>query len=143
MRKLLTLWIALAAIVFAVCSPVSAQGFNGGCFNCGCPACTGGGGAYTGPGNIVSGASAWWGLRAYNTAYATALGNIANIVDTATGAATCTIKANASGDADLTTAGAGGAGNNCLLGATTFCTTTHAAGCSVTLLYDQLATAFI
>jgi len=35
MRKLLTLWIALAAIVFAVASPVSAQGFFGGCFNCG------------------------------------------------------------------------------------------------------------
>jgi hypothetical protein len=34
MRKLLTFLIALAAIVFAVVSPVSAQGFVG-CFNCG------------------------------------------------------------------------------------------------------------
>jgi hypothetical protein len=33
MRKLLTLWIALAAIVFAACSPVQAQ--NGGMFNMG------------------------------------------------------------------------------------------------------------
>lgn len=30
--------------------------------------------AYTGPGDIVSGAKAWWGLRAYNATYATALG---------------------------------------------------------------------
>src|SRR5258708_7802345 len=35
MRKLLTFLIALAAIVVAVVSPVSAQGFNGGGFNVG------------------------------------------------------------------------------------------------------------
>ena len=35
MRKLLTFLIALAAIVFAVCSPASAQGFNGSGFNIG------------------------------------------------------------------------------------------------------------
>jgi hypothetical protein len=40
MRKLLTFLITLAAMVFAVMAPASAQGFNGGCFNCGCPACT-------------------------------------------------------------------------------------------------------
>lgn len=93
----------------------------------------GGGGGYTGPGDIVSGASAWWGLRAYNTAYATALGNIAIIVDTATGLASCTMVAKANGDADLTSA-------SCVSGTvsvTTFCTVTHVAGCSVQQLYDQ------
>jgi hypothetical protein len=35
MRKLLTFLIALSAIIFAVVSPVSAQGFNGGGFNVG------------------------------------------------------------------------------------------------------------
>lgn len=33
------------------------------------------GGGYLGPGNVVSGASAWYGVRAYNQTYATALGN--------------------------------------------------------------------
>jgi hypothetical protein len=45
MRKLLTFLIALAAIVVAVVSPVSAQGFNGGGFNVGLgPFASGGGG---------------------------------------------------------------------------------------------------
>jgi hypothetical protein len=35
MRKVLTFLIALAAIALGVCSPVSAQGFNGGGFNIG------------------------------------------------------------------------------------------------------------
>jgi hypothetical protein len=45
MKKLLTFLIALAAIVFAVVSPASAQGFNGGGFNIGLgPFASGGGG---------------------------------------------------------------------------------------------------
>jgi hypothetical protein len=77
MRKLLTLLIALAAIVFAVVSPLSAQGFNGGGFNVGLgPFAIGG---YTGPGDIVSGATAWWGIRAYKTAgLGTKVANICN-----------------------------------------------------------------
>lgn len=94
---------------------------------------TSGGGSYTGPGDIVSGASAWWGLRAYNAAYATALGNIADIVDTATGGSSCTMVAKASGDADLTSLSCVGA----TVSVTTFCTVTHAAGCSINRLYDQ------
>ena len=35
--------------------------------------------SYTGPGDIVSGASAWYGLRAYNAAYATGSNNAINI----------------------------------------------------------------
>lgn len=38
--------------------------------------------SYTGPGDVVSGAVAWWGLRGYNAAYT---GNVANICDAATG----------------------------------------------------------
>lgn len=43
---------------------------------------------YTGPGDIVSGASAWWGLRGYNTAYT---GNVADVCDVATGLVCATI----------------------------------------------------
>lgn len=35
--------------------------------------------AYSGPGDVVSGASAFWGLRAYNNAYAVAQKKLANI----------------------------------------------------------------
>lgn len=91
------------------------------------------GATYSGPGDIVSGASVWYGLRAYSAAYATSLGNVADIVDTATGVSTCTIKAKANGDADLTSSLCAGA----TLSVTTFCTVTHAAGCSITKLYDQ------
>lgn len=35
--------------------------------------------SYTGPGDIVSGATAWYGLRAYNAAYATAGSNAINV----------------------------------------------------------------
>jgi hypothetical protein len=91
-----------------------------------------GGGGYVGPGDIVSGASFYYGLRAYTAAYATSNGNIADIVDTATGTATCTIVAKSSGDADLTSLSCAGG----TLSVTTFCTVTHT-GCSVTKLYDQ------
>jgi hypothetical protein len=37
-------------------------------------------GAYTGPGDIVSGATAWWGFRAYNAAKAAALTNAVRLV---------------------------------------------------------------
>ena len=35
--------------------------------------------SYTGPGDVVSGATAWYGLRAYNAAYATGSNNAVNI----------------------------------------------------------------
>jgi hypothetical protein len=91
------------------------------------------GGTYTGPGDVVGNWNAWWGLRAFNGAYAASLGNIADIVDTATGAASCTIKSNSSGNADLTSLSCVGG----TVSVTTFCTVTHAAGCSVKKLYDQ------
>jgi hypothetical protein len=138
MRKLLTFLIALAALVGAVVSPVSAQLGGGLMFPGPGHGVSSGGGSYTGPGDIVSGASAWWGLRAYSAAYATALGNIADIVDTATGGSLCTMKAKATGDADLTSLSCVGG----TVSVTTFCTVTHAAGCSVAKLYDQTGNGF-
>jgi hypothetical protein len=136
MRKLLTFLIALSANVVAVVSPASAQLAGGLMFpGPGSPAASGGGG-YTGPGDVVSGASFWAGLRAYNLAYATANGNLADIVDTATGAASCTIKAKTNGDADLSSLLCVGG----TVSVTTFCTVTHPSGCSVTKLYDQIST---
>lgn len=119
-------------IVFllGLCMPVSAQ-FNG------CPAgfCSPkiASASYTGPGDVVSGANGWWGFRAYNATYASALGNIADIVDAATGAATCTMKANSTGDADLASLSCAGG----TVSVTTFCTVTHVTGCKITKLYDQ------
>jgi len=43
----------------------------------------GGGAAYTGPGDVVSGAYAWYGLRGYNAAYATGSNPALDIVDQA------------------------------------------------------------
>jgi hypothetical protein len=46
--------------------------------------------AYIGPGNVVSGAIAWWGLRPYTLAYS---GNVMDICDVATGATCGTVTA--------------------------------------------------
>lgn len=90
------------------------------------------GGAFAGPGDAISGAKAFFSCaRAYNAAYATATGNLCDLVDSATGAATCTLKAATTGFADLT-------GTYCT-GAVTvvnFCTIAHTA-CKVKQFYDQ------
>lgn len=77
--------------------------------------------AYSGPGNIVTGAAAWWGLRCYNSAYA---GNVADVWDSATGSITET----------LITCSSGGIINT---GSPTALATTCASGCVVKTLYDQ------
>jgi len=61
MRKLLTFLIALATTVFAVVSPVSAQGFNGGGFNVG----LGPFAPYQGPGDVITSGWLYWGSCAY------------------------------------------------------------------------------
>lgn len=43
----------------------------------------GGGGGYTGPGDVVGSAYGWWGLRSYNAAYATGSNPAIDIVDQA------------------------------------------------------------
>ncbi len=95
--------------------------------------------SYTGPGDVVSGAVAWYGLRAYNNTLANSGASTTKIADlrgATSGSCTLFLKGNGTGDADLTTAGAGGIGNQCLLGATTFCTVTNSS-CLVSKLYDQ------
>lgn len=79
-----------------------------------------GGGGYTGPGDVVSGALAWWGLRCYNSAYA---GNVAQIFDAATGNTTQT----------LITCSTGGVLNETINALSTTC----AVACEVATLYDQ------
>ncbi len=89
--------------------------------------------AYSGPGNIASGAIAFYGCgRAYNLAYAQAQSAACDLVDTATGLATCTLSFGTNGFADLVT-------RSCVGGTVTvvtFCTVTHV-GCSVAKMYDQ------
>jgi hypothetical protein len=41
------------------------------------------GGSYTGPGDVVSGAYAWYGLRGYSAAYATGSNPALDLVDQA------------------------------------------------------------
>lgn len=97
-------------------------------------------GAYSGPGDIVAGAQWWGGLRAYNSTLANAGATTTPVIDvmgstTGTG---CTIylKGDGTGDLDFTTAGPGAVGHQCLLGATTFCTSTNVS-CTVSKFYDQ------
>lgn len=76
--------------------------------------------AYVGPGDLVSGAKAWYGLRAYNAAYATG-SNPAITIRRASDGATATVNILASGNLDTATAGA-------------FCASTT---CFVTEAFDQ------
>ena len=76
--------------------------------------------AYTGPGDVVSGAVAWWGLRCYNNAYS---GNVADIWDSATGNTTET----------LLTCSSGGTINQTINALSVTC----AVACKVKTLYDQ------
>ncbi len=93
---------------------------------------------YTGPGDVfgTANAKAWYSCaRAFNGAFAVTTGAICDIVDTATGAASCTMHIKSNGFADLTSLSCAGGTVN----VTTFCTVTHAAGCSVTKMYNQVA----
>lgn len=76
--------------------------------------------SYTGPGDVVSGAKGWWGLRAYNAAYATGSNNAINI-RRASDNSTSNIAILSNGNFDVATA-------------TTFCASTS---CFVTESFDQ------
>lgn len=78
------------------------------------------GAAYQGPGDVVSGAIAFWGFRCYNTAYA---GNVADIWDSSTGSTTET----------QLTCSAGGTVNQTINTLATTC----ASGCKVKTFTDQ------
>lgn len=93
----------------------------------------GGGGGFSGPGDTIASATAFYSCaRAYTAAYATGAGNLCDIADAATGTtSTCTMKAKSTGFADLTS-------NLCAGGTQTvsaFCTA-HTS-CVVTKMYDQ------
>ena len=91
--------------------------------------------AYQGPGDIASDAIAFYSAgRSYNAAYATAASPLADLVDTATGLLTCTMKVKATGFADLTSAVC--PTSSPTTNVVTWCTVT-VGGCSVTKLYDQ------
>lgn len=121
----LTLWLALA--------PAFAQ-MNSFFPGPGTPASSGGG--YTGPGDVVSGASAWWGLRCYNAAYA---GNVADLTDSSTGTTTGTRLVCNAGVVSALVSGSACTfvtGNACSSLATTCAT-----ACNVEELYDQTGNA--
>jgi hypothetical protein len=110
------LWLILISV-----SPVRAQ-FNG----CKAGFCVPGSTAtssYSGPGDVVSGATAFYGLRGYNNAYATGTNNAITIRRTSD-STTSNIVILANGNLDVATA-------------TTFCTSTT---CFVTTIYDQVGT---
>lgn len=75
---------------------------------------------FQGPGDVVSGAKVFWGLRCYNTAYT---GNVADVWDSATGLTTQT----------LITCSSGGILNETVNSLATTC----ASGCRIKTLYDQ------
>lgn len=90
-----------------------------------------GGGAYQGPGDIVSGALFWYGLRAYNASIAAAATQKAvNVRNTGTNE-TCDILVATSGGLASTVANCSGASSGTSV--STFCT----GGCTATKMYDQ------
>src|SRR5882757_9830332 len=62
-----------------------------------------GGSSYSGPGDISSGALAWWGCRGYNAAYSTGSNPAMDVVDTATGLITTTVNIKTNGKLDTAT----------------------------------------
>lgn len=76
---------------------------------------------YAGPGDIVAGAKAWWGLRAYSLTYATGLGKIANVCIPAD-VACADLNSDSSGNLVIPTIG----GSSCAV-----------VTCTIQTLYDQ------
>lgn len=58
---------------------------------------------YSGPGDVVSGAIGWWGLRGYSNAYSTGSNPAIDVVDAATGLITTTVNILANGNLDNAT----------------------------------------
>jgi hypothetical protein len=97
------------------------------------------GSSYQGLLDIVSSATVCVSLRACSNALANAGATTTAVMDVAgssTGSCTIFLLGNGTGSLDLSTTGAGGISNQCLLGATTFCTVTNTS-CTVSKLYDQ------
>lgn len=119
------LWILIAILFSIICSSAQAQ-FNGCqagfCAPPAVPAVVG----YQGPGDIASGATAFYSCaRAYNAAYATALGAACDVVDTATGLVTCTLNFLSTGFVNKTQCS--GVGQSC------------ATACSISKMYNHVS----
>jgi hypothetical protein len=123
-RVALAVWLTAALSLFAFNAP-RAQ-FNG-CQAGFCSPPSSAAAAYVGPGDITSGAIAFYSCsRAYNAAYASGLNAACDVVDTATGLVTGTMHFLSTGFVNV----------NELTGVGQAC---HAA-CSVTKMYDQTGT---
>lgn len=99
----------------------------------GAPAAT-----FAGPGDVSGFGTgfAWYSTaRAFSATFAAGTTAIADIVDSATGLATCTMKIAATGFADLTSVVCPTASPT--VNVVTWCTITNVAGCSITKIYDQ------
>jgi hypothetical protein len=121
-RIALAAWLTAVLSLFALNAP-RAQ-FNG-CQAGFCSPPSSASAAYVGPGDITSGAIAFYSIgRAYNAAYATGLNAAADVVDTATGLITCTFHFLSTGFVNKTECNA----------------TSCATACSITKLYDQTGT---
>jgi hypothetical protein len=117
--------IAVAQNSFPTPGGATVPGYVNMCItgNLAVPCNPGGGGGFAGPGDVVAGALAWWGLRAYSAAKAgTKAANICNAGD----AACADVNTLANGNFDVVTAQ--GAPLNC--GGT-------GGTCTIKTLYDQ------
>lgn len=111
--------LRVLALLLTLCCAASAQVPTTG---------AGAGSAYTapsyiGPGDVVSGATAFWGLRAYNGAYASAQSKLANIC-TPLDAVCADVSSNSSGNFNLSAVGSLTCNNSTSI-------------CTVKTLYDQ------
>ena len=129
MKWRLVLAIVLAALLsFAALEAPRAQ-FNGCAAGFCSPIVSA---AYVGPGNITSGAIAFYSAgRAYNAAYAASNGSLADLVATGNGAPVCTLKALSTGFVNLTSSACSGQAPAAA------CAAANGGACSVTKLYDQ------
>jgi hypothetical protein len=128
-RVALALWLTAAVSLFALTAP-RAQ-FNG----CSAGFCSSSSVGYQGPGDITSGAIAFFSAgRAYNAAYAAVTGSLADLVATGNGAAVCTLKALLSGYVNLTSSACSGSTPAAA------CAAANGGSCKVTKLYDQAGT---
>lgn len=127
-------WLALVALLALAPGLAKAQFLGPGWWK------TASSASYVGPGDLKSGATAWYSCAfAYSAAYAASLGNACGLTRTSD-SATCIEKVAANGTGDVTigtpcnsaASGACSSGSPCTV--TTFCTSTT---CSVTTMYDQ------
>jgi hypothetical protein len=128
-RVALAVWLTAALSLFALNAP-RAQ-FNGCMAGFCSPVASA---PYVGPGNITSGAIAFYSAgRAYNATYAASNGNLADLVATGNGAAVCTLKALSTGYVNLTSSACSGQTPAAA------CAAANGGSCKVTKEYDQTA----